>query len=433
MNKKLFAILLSCATAANLYAQEQEENNQEATTSQPKGFCHWSVQGHGGLNFLKGVDNNGYGYFDGYNLNGMGGAQVEYTFTPYWGLGFDCTYNHNDQRWYENELVDFSLFASVNLSNLLAPNRQWDRFSAYLNLGFGTCLTSWKNAFYIEDGKRTDIEDKTRFSRPFVQPGLNLEYNISKSWAVSLQGDMLIGMTESGNSSTMAIHPTSDGGSILLMGGVGVRYKFAGDRNIRNVVPGALTAQATNNECCSELQRLLDEYKNEQNKLSEEVAAMNAELEKAKADNKSLKKDLRDSQDSLDALNHRFRAYVNKPSSEDLNTINTAMARLRFETAKAVIMKGSYANLDRIAALMAKNPTWNAKIEGHTDNVGDPKLNQKLSEDRAAAVVQYLVGKGININRLSNQGFGDTRPVADNKTESGRARNRRVELEVIVK
>ena len=433
MNKKLFAILLSCATAANLYAQEQEENNQEATASKSV-FNHWSVQARGGLSLMSYAETKNEGFFKGksYNTNAL--LTLEYTTSPLWGVGFDAGWVNNNQSNYNNHIYTFNLFASVNLSNLLSPSRKWRKFNSFLNVGLGIPLTSYSNAYYLEDGKKNYLKDETKFVRPFFKPGILVEYDFTKSWAAGLYMDVLTGMTRQNNSQTsLCIHPTENGGRVILLGGLSLRYKFAGDRNIRNVVPGALTAQATNNECCSELQRLLDEYKNEQNKLSEEVAAMNAELEKAKADNKSLKKDLRDSQDSLDALNHRFRAYVNKPSSEDLNTINTAMARLRFETAKAVIMKGSYANLDRIAALMAKNPTWNAKIEGHTDNVGDPKLNQKLSEDRAAAVVQYLVGKGININRLSNQGFGDTRPVADNKTESGRARNRRVELEVIVK
>lgn len=433
MNKKLFAVLLSCATAANLYAQE--DNNQEATSTK-SGFNHWSVQAHSGFNFLQGVDNNGYGYVDGYNLNGLVGGQLEYTFTPYWGLGFDFTWNHNNQRWYKDELYNFSIFASINASNWLAPHRQWRRFSAYINMGFGTCLTAWRDAFYIDKatGEKHYIEDETRFSRPFIQPGLNLEYNITNRFAVSLSGDAMIGLTKADNTSTMAFHPTADGGNILLMCAAGLRYKFGGERNIRNVIPADFMTASTDNGCCDELRKLLDDYKAAQDRRMDSLTnAMNDEIAGLKSETKSLKNDLRETQDSLEALKHRCRVYVNKPSTEDLNTINTAMAKLRFETAKAIIMPGSFANLDRIVDLMKKHPTWHAKIEGHTDNVGDDVFNQKLSDDRAAAVVQYLANKGISVSRLSSQGFGETRPVADNKTEYGRAKNRRVELEVIVK
>jgi outer membrane protein OmpA-like peptidoglycan-associated protein len=67
-------------------------------------------------------------------------------------------------------------------------------------------------------------------------------------------------------------------------------------------------------------------------------------------------------------------------------------------------------------------------IEGHTDSVGQPGYNQRLSAERAASVKAWLVGHGIDAARLDTAGFGDGRPVADNATEDGRARNRRVEL-----
>jgi outer membrane protein OmpA-like peptidoglycan-associated protein len=67
-------------------------------------------------------------------------------------------------------------------------------------------------------------------------------------------------------------------------------------------------------------------------------------------------------------------------------------------------------------------------VEGHTDNVGTADFNQKLSEQRAKAVMQYLVERGIDANRLQSVGYGFTKPVADNKTDEGKAKNRRVEL-----
>ncbi len=77
---------------------------------------------------------------------------------------------------------------------------------------------------------------------------------------------------------------------------------------------------------------------------------------------------------------------------------------------------------------MKDNPDLKIGVEGHTDNVGDPKKNKILSEDRAKAVVSAIVKQVIDASRLSASGFGHEKPIADNATDEGRAKNRRVEL-----
>ena len=91
----------------------------------------------------------------------------------------------------------------------------------------------------------------------------------------------------------------------------------------------------------------------------------------------------------------------------------------------------STSELDMVVMLLKENPTLKIQIGGHTDNVGKPADNLKLSNDRAQAVVKYLVAKGIDIKRLSFRGFGATQPIAANLTEEGKALNRRTELKVI--
>ena len=81
--------------------------------------------------------------------------------------------------------------------------------------------------------------------------------------------------------------------------------------------------------------------------------------------------------------------------------------------------------------LLKDNPTVKIEISGHTDNVGKPSDNLTLSNNRAKSVVNYLITKGISAQRLVAKGYGETKPVADNKTEEGRAKNRRTELKVI--
>jgi outer membrane protein OmpA-like peptidoglycan-associated protein len=107
-----------------------------------------------------------------------------------------------------------------------------------------------------------------------------------------------------------------------------------------------------------------------------------------------------------------------------------ALTGIQFESGRAVIKRSSYAVLDEIVRIMKENVDYKLNISGHTDSSGDAEKNQKLSEERAASVVDYLVSKGVDANRLRSSGFGSSKPVADNKTSAGRAKNRRVEFEV---
>ena len=85
----------------------------------------------------------------------------------------------------------------------------------------------------------------------------------------------------------------------------------------------------------------------------------------------------------------------------------------------------SYSAIDSIVDILMEYPTVDCLIEGHTDNVGDPDANLKLSQDRANSVVTYMTGKNIEASRLKAIGYGEAQPAADNKTPEGRALNRR--------
>ncbi|RZI40808.1 OmpA family protein [Herbaspirillum sp. HC18] len=105
-----------------------------------------------------------------------------------------------------------------------------------------------------------------------------------------------------------------------------------------------------------------------------------------------------------------------------------ALHGILFDTGKAVLKPESEPLLTEIVTLMNRDKSLRLSIEGHTDNVGDKKSNLDLSTRRAESVVKYLSAKGIDARRLKANGKGDTVPVADNRSEDGRARNRRVEL-----
>ncbi len=110
-------------------------------------------------------------------------------------------------------------------------------------------------------------------------------------------------------------------------------------------------------------------------------------------------------------------------------TGRVAVYGINFDTARATIKPDSDAVLQQVLALLTQHAELKVAIEGHTDNAGAPTFdNKKLSENRAGAVKFWLVGHGIDADRLDTAGFGDTKPLADNATEDGRAKNRRVEL-----
>ena len=107
---------------------------------------------------------------------------------------------------------------------------------------------------------------------------------------------------------------------------------------------------------------------------------------------------------------------------------SVALYGINFDTGKATIQAGSDKVLGEIAKLMKARTDWRFEVQGHTDNVGQKAANQALSEQRAAAVVGWLMQNGVAASRLVPKGYGDGIPVADNTTEEGRAKNRRVEL-----
>ena len=102
-----------------------------------------------------------------------------------------------------------------------------------------------------------------------------------------------------------------------------------------------------------------------------------------------------------------------------------------FDVNKFELKPASQAELDKLIQLLLDNPSLKIEISGYTDNVGKPADNLLLSNNRAKAVVNYLVSKNISPQRLTAKGYGETKPLADNKTEDGRALNRRTQMKVV--
>lgn len=120
--------------------------------------------------------------------------------------------------------------------------------------------------------------------------------------------------------------------------------------------------------------------------------------------------------------------FIDKEIQE---VLDTAFANLEFETGKSIILTSSYLSLDKVAEVLKDKPNFKLLIEGHTDNVGRDAANMSLSQNRALAVKNYLVSRGIDESRITAKWFGETKPIADNSTAEGRQKNRRVEMNIV--
>jgi outer membrane protein OmpA-like peptidoglycan-associated protein len=115
---------------------------------------------------------------------------------------------------------------------------------------------------------------------------------------------------------------------------------------------------------------------------------------------------------------------------EVVKKINTSAKNVFFVTGSAKLMTKSFKALDEVVAILKEDAALKLDIEGHTDATGSDKINLPLSKNRAKAVHDYLLSKGIEENRLTSEGYGSSKPVADNKTAKGRQLNRRVEMKL---
>lgn len=117
--------------------------------------------------------------------------------------------------------------------------------------------------------------------------------------------------------------------------------------------------------------------------------------------------------------------------TKKLKKVQNEKGPVKFKTGKAEIDPACDKTMVAIASILADYPGFHVQVDGHTDNIGSPEANKKLSQERADAVVKYLVEKkSVDTKRLSAKGFGDSQPIADNKTKKGQAKNRRVDFTV---
>lgn len=406
MSKKFLALAAAATLAGNAFAQEQAT----ADTATAKGICHWSLGLKGGVNYLRWAPIAEPDRTLSGTINGQFGIFTEATFNPRWGLGLQYMYAMNNQETYDAVNHDIILHSSFNLSNIVAPYRSMglQKLNVYFNPGVVGTIGVWENS--------SKMADDNKFVVGLYGAG-QIEYNVSKYFAIGLEGTAMYRMR--------TCYP--EGGHLTFGANLEVRYKFGGDRNIRNI---AWVDYAPKCEV-PDLTPVLEEQKRQceelTSKLEEQIVNQNVAINK-------LQQQIKFTQDSLDSHIRATREPVRYvPTKEEDEIIKTAFAQLEFESAKAIIKQSSYSSLDGLAMLLKSHPEWSVTLKGYTDNSGNAAKNLQLSKDRAASVKNYLVNKGVSAANIQSQGYGSANPVASNSTLAGRAKNRRVEIELFSK
>ncbi|MDR0305728.1 MAG: OmpA family protein [Chitinispirillales bacterium] len=170
----------------------------------------------------------------------------------------------------------------------------------------------------------------------------------------------------------------------------------------------------------SQLQEDLERERLEKQQSEAEAERLKGDLE---AERERARKLMEDAQKRFGEL----QSTLIKVSRDVRGTI-ISMSDILFESGKAELTADLKTSLAKIAGILIVYKDPKVVVEGHTDNTGSKELNQKLSEQRSAAVLSFLVEQGVTVERLTSKGYGFSKPVADNKTSEGRAKNRRVDL-----
>lgn len=128
----------------------------------------------------------------------------------------------------------------------------------------------------------------------------------------------------------------------------------------------------------------------------------------------------------------REQQILNQATRQSVDVLTvTFKSDYMFAVNSATLLSGAYDELNRVANVLKQYPETNIQIMGHTDSTGSEDANMRLSQRRAEAVRNALVGNGVNASRMTLIGYGESRPIASNDTEAGRQMNRRVEIRII--
>lgn len=421
--RKLFTILvISLATCTSLFADE---------------FTHWSAVVEGGASQFDGDTNQKYNQLNpGTDVLFTGGANVEYTFTPFWGLGLEyqylpykghsCStqqhlnYGNFDFKGSSNEV---SLFASINLTNLFNVYRKYWRFNVYANAGLGIAFYNTTVSNWVKDNTAVTISmtpEDVKDGRSLVMPvSLLFEYNISKPLALGLNLQYRMHMKDNfeGEAYVRGIQNDNE-----ALGTLNLRYKFQSDKkegHIRNVAPDRYRLiHSSDKGVADKLDSLEKRVKKVEDTIANNILPRLGEVERKlstepDADGDGVP-DWRDKEPntpkdayvnywgvSLPKELMKAAEYYEELANPKEEAINYDMS-VYFAFDKKNLTKKSIQNIAVAAEKLKANPNLKVELRGYCDYPGSNSYNLKLGTDRGIVVKQELVNKhGINPNRIT--------------------------------
>lgn len=417
--KKTVALLVAFYLTFGMYAGEKEK------------FSHISLGFRGGISIIK-----TYGEYLQVEdrMNYLGGGNLEYSFNPRWGFGFDYVYMPYDMDYgISGKLTalahEITAYTSFNISNIVAPYRSgnWQKLNFYGNLGGGISLFDYDNTMSKQKGN-----DKCLV----IPMGFMIEYNLGGAFAINLGSEY-----RWHNYSDMKKEFIGDISGLnngFFTGTLGVKFKFGGSKeHVRNISYPAFEKARMDDECTPRFREM-------QATLQKEAATLNSKINVQESIINNQTQEIENLNGSIKNLENKLNGFIsNIASKEQRNAeeiarikkaqetvVKDAFNTLEFETGSAVIKSSSNKSLDKLAEVLKLNSTWKLGLNGYTDNTGNAEANIRLSKERAGAVKNYLVERGISSGRITAEGHGAENPVASNATAEGRAKNRRVEIQI---
>lgn len=446
-SKKTALLIAALMAGSKLFAQTTDSvhtANYVPPFSPESSFRTWSIGIHGG-------SVSGYTPFrskDDWHTDKINfgyGAYIKKQILPSWGIqanffrgqleGTDPAQPYGYSRFKTDINYSVDLSAVFTLANINWRHEQ-GVIQPYLTAGGG--FTGYKPHLFTANG--TQVNFKTgdeSISEFYIPVGLGFKFNVSPGVNIDLgyqvnfmNSDNIDGYNRGNNFDKYSY------GHIGLEFALGAKSKpqlathnpVASMRSEYLMKTGALQGELAAERARNE------QLRNEQTATNARVNDLSARLDKFTADSDG------------DGVPDFYDKCPNTPAGTkvdgsgcpltitkvviteaDRKVVKDAIANLEFDFGKATIRSKSFPSLDRVAQLLI-DKNFSLKLAGHTDNVGSDEANMRLSKDRAESIKSYLVSKGANASRIEATGYGETQPIATNKTAAGRQKNRRVEF-----
>jgi OOP family OmpA-OmpF porin len=325
-----------------------------------------------------------------------------------------------------------ALSANITLANI---NWRHDKpfIQPYLTVGGG--YMSYKQKITNAAGQETNFRTDGKSTKEvFIPVGLGLKFDIAPG--VNLDLGYQVNFVQSDN---FDANNYGSGNDRFSYAHIGLEFALGSRKKPQMATHNPVSSMRKeylweNQQTKTALQREIDAEKAKNDQLRNDLNTTNANLAKLTTDSDGDGVlDINDkcpntpSGTKVDGSGCPLAKPVIVVTEEDRRVVKDAIKNLEFDLGKSTIRDHSLPSLDRVANLLI-NKNFSLKLAGHTDNTGSKDLNMRLSKDRAESIKSYLVSKGANASRIEATGYGQTQPIASNKTAAGRQANRRVEF-----